>query len=181
MASGSQAGYAIAQDGDLRRMDRVMLAHARSFRVVQRATVPNLPGRWVLAETGPLAGMWLRESTSAHLDGFVERTGYSGGVQLRLRSAIHLGRRFTADGGVRATRSLERDRDDVGHGRRQGDHQRSALLAYRRRPAWTATGWPSPPRPSCPGRSTAWACPAARQSTSARGPIPATATARRAA
>ena len=43
--------------------------------------MPNLPGRWVLAETGPLAGMWLRESATAHLDGFVERTGYSAGVQ----------------------------------------------------------------------------------------------------
>ncbi len=82
-----------------------MLAQARSFRVGQRATVPNLPGRWVLAETGPLAGMWLRESATAHLDGFVERTGFAGGVQLRLRSAVHLGRRFAADGGVRATRS----------------------------------------------------------------------------
>ncbi|HKO34783.1 MAG TPA: glycosyl hydrolase family 18 protein [Candidatus Limnocylindria bacterium] len=105
LASGSQLGYAIAQDGDLRRLDRVVLAHARSFRVGQRATVPNLPGRWVLAETGPLTGMWLRESATAHLDGFVERTSHSAGVQLRLRSATHLGRRFTAAGGVRATRS----------------------------------------------------------------------------
>jgi spore germination protein YaaH len=106
MASGPQRGYAIAQDGDLRRLDGAMLAHSRSFRVGQRATVPNLPGRWLLAETGPLAGRWLRESGRAHLDGFVERTGYPVSVELRLRSAVHLGRRFTADGDVRATRSL---------------------------------------------------------------------------
>ncbi|HET9540253.1 MAG TPA: glycosyl hydrolase family 18 protein [Candidatus Limnocylindria bacterium] len=106
MTSGLQRGYAIAQDGDLRRLDRATLAHTRSFRVGQRATVPNLPGRWLLAETGPLAGMWLRESATAHLDGFVERTGYPVSVELRLRSAVHQGRRFTADGDVRATRSM---------------------------------------------------------------------------
>ena len=106
MASGTQLGYAIAQDGDLRRLDRAVLANARSFRVGQRATVPNLPGRWLQVEAGPLAGMWVRESPTASLRGFVERTSYSSGVQLRLRSAVHLGRLFTADGDVRATRAM---------------------------------------------------------------------------
>ena len=92
---GPQLGYAIAQDGDLRRLDRAMLANARSFRVGQRATVPNLPGRWLQVEAGPLAGMWVRESPTAYLRGFVERTSYPSGVQLRLRSAVHLGRLFT--------------------------------------------------------------------------------------
>jgi spore germination protein YaaH len=106
MASGTQLGYAIAQDGDLRRLDRAMLANARSFRVGQRATVPNLPGRWLQIEAGPLAGMWIRESPTAYLRGFVERSSYSSGVQLRLRSAVHLGRQFTPDGHVRATRAM---------------------------------------------------------------------------
>ena len=106
MASGTQVGYAIAQDGDLGRLDRAMLANARSFRAGQRATVPNLPGRWLQVEAGPLAGMWTRESPTAYLRGFVERTSYSSGVQLRLRSAVHLGRQFTPDGHVRATRAM---------------------------------------------------------------------------
>jgi spore germination protein YaaH len=106
LAPGTQLGYAIAQDGDLRRARRVVLAHPRSFLAGQRATLPNLPGRWLLTESGPLAGMWVRESATAHLRGFVERIGYAEGVQLRLRPAVHLGRRFTSGGAVVATRSM---------------------------------------------------------------------------
>ena len=180
MASGLQRGYAIAQDGDLRRLDRATLAHARSFRVGQRATVPNLPGRWLLAETGPLAGMWLRESATAHLDGFVERTGYPVSVELRLRSAIHLGRRFTADGDVRATRSMTvtgrpRSWPTPGRSSTGGPTGTSAAAG------WTATGWRSLRWPSGPARSSAWDCRAPRRSTLVREPTPDTATARRAA
>ncbi len=106
MTPGAQLGYAIDQDGDLRRLSRVTLANPRSFRVGQRATVPNLPGRWLQVEAGPLAGMWTRESRTAYLRGFVERTSYPSGVQLRLRSAIHLGRLFRVDGSVRSSRSM---------------------------------------------------------------------------
>jgi hypothetical protein len=106
MASGAQLGYGIAQDGDLRRLDRAMLARARSFRAGQRATVPNLPGRWLQVEAGPLAGTWVRESQTAFLRGFVEVTSYPSGVPLRLRSAVHVGRRFSADGSVRAGRTM---------------------------------------------------------------------------
>ncbi|HEY7846936.1 MAG TPA: glycosyl hydrolase family 18 protein [Candidatus Limnocylindria bacterium] len=106
LAPGPQLGFGIAQDGDLRRLDRIRLAHARSFRAGQRAIIPNLPGRWLLVETGPLAGRWLRESTRAHLHGIVERTNHPASVTLRLRKALHIGRRFAADGHVRATRSL---------------------------------------------------------------------------
>ena len=106
LSPGARVGYSIAQDGDLRRVIRVRLAHARSFGIGQRATVPNLPGRWLQAETGPLEGMWVRESRNALLRGSVERVEYAGGVQLRLRSAVHVGRRFTADGDVSAARSM---------------------------------------------------------------------------
>ncbi len=181
MASGTQLGYAIAQDGDLRRLDRATLAHARSFRVGQRATVPNLPGRWLLVETGPLAGMWVRESATAYLRRlrrahrlFVRRAAAA--AQRRPPGApVH--RRRRRAGHARH----DRDRDDDGHGRRQGDHQRAALLAHRRRPAGrllaggVGRGLQARVDPA-PG-----ACPAPRQSTSARAPTPATATARRAA
>jgi len=106
LAPGAQRGYAIAQDGDLRRTQRIVLRHARFFPVGQRATLPNLPGRWLLAEGGPLAGMWVRESATAQLHGFVERVGYGDGVPLRLRPGVHVGLRFTLGGDVRATRSM---------------------------------------------------------------------------
>ncbi|HEX6473889.1 MAG TPA: Ig-like domain-containing protein, partial [Candidatus Limnocylindria bacterium] len=106
LAQGAQQGYAIAQDGDLLRAQRVMLGNPRSFSSAQRATLPNLPGRWLLAESGPLAGRWVRESARAQLRGVVERVAYPEGVQLRLQPAVHVGRSFTAGGDVRATRSM---------------------------------------------------------------------------
>ena len=106
LTSGLQRGYGVAQDGDLRRVTTVTLAHERPFGVQQRATLPNLPGRWLLTDGGPLPGMWVRESAAAHLRGFIDRTTYVNGMQLRLRSATHVGHRFAPDGGIVATRYL---------------------------------------------------------------------------
>jgi hypothetical protein len=106
LSAGLRFGYLIAQDGDLRRIEKVRLTRTRSIAVGQRAALPNLPGRWLLAESGALAGRWLRESPAAHVDGQVERVDYAAGIDLRLRSATHAGYRFTAAGDVWQSRSM---------------------------------------------------------------------------
>ena len=106
LKAGVRFGYLIAQDGDLRRVERVRLSQTRSIALGQRAALPNLPGRWLLAESGALAGRWLRESPAAHVGGQVERINYSAGIGLRLRSATHVGYRFTVAGNVLQTRRM---------------------------------------------------------------------------
>jgi spore germination protein YaaH len=106
LSAGARFGYLIAQDGDLYGVKKVRLSRTRSFAVGQRAVVPNLPGRWLLAESGALAGRWLRESPAAHVDGQVERVNYAGGIGLRLLSATHVGYRFTDAGDVWQRRSM---------------------------------------------------------------------------
>jgi len=106
LRAGRRLGYAIAQDGGLRRVEKVRLSRTRSIAVGQRAVLPNLPGRWLLAESGALAGRWLRESPAAHVDGQVERVNHPAGVGIRLRTATHVGHRFTVTGDVRQTRSM---------------------------------------------------------------------------
>ena len=106
MSAGAHTGYTIAQDGDLLRAAAARLAQARTVSLGQRATLPNLPGRWLLAETGRLAGRWLRESPRVRVNGEVERRAYPAGVALRVQPATHIGYRFQADGDVRASLSL---------------------------------------------------------------------------
>ena len=107
MLAGSHKGYAIAQDGDLLRADAAWLSQARTLSVGQRATLPNLPGRWLLAESGRLAGRWLRESPRIRVKGEVERRSFAAGTALRVQPATHVGYRFEADGDVRATLRLD--------------------------------------------------------------------------
>ena len=106
LSAGVRSGYLIAQDGDLRRVEKERLSRTRSITVGQRATLPNLPGRWLLAESGALPGRWLRESPAAHVDGQAERVSYPAGIGLRLRSATHVGYRFTVAGNVWQTRNM---------------------------------------------------------------------------
>jgi spore germination protein YaaH/uncharacterized protein YraI len=106
LSMGGHIGYSIDQEGDLLRSVRTMLWRKRDVGVAQRATLPNLPGRWLLVESGPLAGRWLRESAADRVHGTTERRTIPDGVVLRLRPATHLGQRFDADGLVTASRNL---------------------------------------------------------------------------
>jgi hypothetical protein len=106
ISRGPRSGYRINQDGALLGVRTASLAETHRVSFGQRAMVPNLPGRWLLAETGALAGRWLRESPSAHLDGLAERRIYPPGLRIRARPATHVGYRFTVAGEVSESRTV---------------------------------------------------------------------------
>jgi hypothetical protein len=106
LAKGTRVGFDIAQDGDLLKRYTAWLGGGRDVAVAQRAVLPNLPGRWLYASSGPLAGRWLRESANQHIDGFASRTSYDAAQTIRLRSGTHVGYRFATDGSVTSRRSL---------------------------------------------------------------------------
>ncbi|HEY7525706.1 MAG TPA: glycosyl hydrolase family 18 protein [Candidatus Limnocylindria bacterium] len=103
---GTRTGYAIGADGDLLLRHTAGLSAARDVTLSQRAVLPNLPGRWLYARSGPLAGRWLRETANQHVDGFVSRTTYDTAQRIKLRAGDHLGYRFTLDGRVLRTKRL---------------------------------------------------------------------------
>ncbi|MEP6469411.1 MAG: glycosyl hydrolase family 18 protein [Chloroflexota bacterium] len=115
MAPGSHLGYRIAQDGDLLSAAAATLAHARRVTVAQRATLPNLPGRWLLVDSGPLAGRWLREAGTRYLRGLAERLVFSPAATIRLAAATHIAHRFDSTGQVTASRTLRLSRHSMAH------------------------------------------------------------------
>jgi spore germination protein YaaH len=106
LAAGSRTGYQIAQDGDLVDVDRAVLNDATTVRFAQRARLPNLPGRWLYAATGPLAGLWLRESAAQHVNGETSRSTYATAQRIRLRPDTHVGYRFDSAGATTSSRAL---------------------------------------------------------------------------
>jgi hypothetical protein len=106
MTTGSHRGYTVGADGDLLASKFASLGSSKGVMVGQRATMPNLPGRWLLFETGPLSGQWVRESVNDYVKGQVERHTYASDIALRLRSATHVGYRFGAGGAVVGSRSM---------------------------------------------------------------------------
>jgi hypothetical protein len=113
--AGTHTGYEIAQSGDLRTAEQATLGRTRGASFGQRATLPNLPGRWLLVETGPLSGRWLRESSAQYLRGESERRRYTSPVSIRLRPATHIARRFDSAGAVTASRTLSVSRNSSAH------------------------------------------------------------------
>jgi spore germination protein YaaH len=106
LVKGTRTGYDIAQDGDLLQRHRTSLSSPRGFEVAQRATLPNLPGHWLLAGSSPLSGRWLRETARQHLGGVADRTRYDVDQRIRLKPGTHVGYRFEADGSAWDSRSL---------------------------------------------------------------------------
>jgi hypothetical protein len=88
---------------------RVSSATPWTASVGHRATLPNLPGRWLHVEDGTFRGRWLRESPRAHLLGESEWASYDDGVVMVMRRGRHAGYRFDADGSVTASRSTRLD------------------------------------------------------------------------
>jgi hypothetical protein len=115
MAPGTHLGYRIAQDGDLLSAAVATPAHARGVSVAQRATLPNLPGRWLLIDGGPLAGRWLREASTRHVKGLVERLTFNPATTIRLAAATHVAHRFSSSGRVIASRTLRLSRHSMAH------------------------------------------------------------------
>jgi spore germination protein YaaH len=115
LAPGTHLGYRIAQDGDLLSAAVATLRHSRAASVTQRATLPNLPGRWLLIDNGPLAGRWLREASTRHVRGFVERLGFNPATTIRLAAATHVAHRFDSSGLITASRTLRLSRNSTAH------------------------------------------------------------------
>jgi spore germination protein YaaH/uncharacterized protein YraI len=105
--AGSHLGYRIAQDGDLRSAEVATLSRTRGAAFGQRSTLPNLPGRWLLIESGPLAGRWLREAPERHVSGRTERRTFDPATVIHLRPGTHVGRRFDSTGAVTSSRTLK--------------------------------------------------------------------------
>jgi spore germination protein YaaH len=106
LAPGIRAGYRIAQDGDLLGVTHAGLDSSQIVRFGQRSTLPNLPGRWLYAVNGPLAGLWSRESAAQHFLGESSRTTYGSAQRIRLRPDMHVAYRFDDAGAVTSSRTL---------------------------------------------------------------------------
>ena len=106
LARGTRTGYDIGANGDLLLRHTTAVSAARDVTFAQRALLPNLPGRWLYARSGPLHGRWLRETANQHADGFTSRTTYANPLSIRLRAGAHTGYRFSLDGGLIGRKSI---------------------------------------------------------------------------
>jgi subtilisin family serine protease len=105
LLAGSQTGYRVAADGTIHATLTATLPRASGASVGQRATLPNLPGRWLHVENGIFAGTWLPESRRAALAGTTELTPLPAGTRILFTSGSHMGYRFDASGHVIASRT----------------------------------------------------------------------------
>jgi hypothetical protein len=106
LARGNRAGYRISQSGDLLDVRNLALTSPKHVHYTQRATMPNLPGRWLYAENGPLAGRWVREGASQHVNGETARVQYGTLQRLRLEPGTQVGYRFDSFGSATSSRSV---------------------------------------------------------------------------
>ncbi|HEX5039104.1 MAG TPA: glycosyl hydrolase family 18 protein [Candidatus Limnocylindria bacterium] len=105
VVAGAHAGYGIGPGGEIVSRRKVTFSSTSGAPVGQRATMPNLPGRWLYVEAGAWAGMWVPESAAIGVPGEVERTTVPTSTRLRFLSGSHTGVRFDAGGHVIASRT----------------------------------------------------------------------------
>jgi hypothetical protein len=105
--AGNHVGYLVGRKGALSGPRSGTFTRPSGADVGQRATLPNLPGRWLHVENGMWAGRWMRESGLDHLRGESERATYPSTTRIDVRAATHVGYRFAADGNVTATKSYQ--------------------------------------------------------------------------
>ena len=96
--SGVQRAFRIGAEGDLLSVRQVAFAGSSGARVSQRASLPNLPGRWLYVENGTFAGMWVSESPSARLTGETERVAWPTGTRVVLAAGTRVGYTLTPVG-----------------------------------------------------------------------------------
>ena len=102
---GPQRAYRIGANGTLLGSVARTFASPSGANVSQRATLPNLPGRWLHVENGAFAGLWLSEGPATWLPGETERTAVPSTTRLTFVPGSHTGYRFAADGSVTSSRS----------------------------------------------------------------------------
>ena len=110
LAPGVHWGYRLEAGGLVAAEKRVRLRSGGSGTSGHRATLPNLPGRWLYVDDGALRGKWVRESASAHLAGTTERDRWDPDTMVVVRAGTHTAFRFDREGNVtaRRTRTFER-------------------------------------------------------------------------
>lgn len=106
---GAHVGYRFEADGLVTGHKRVRLPSGGRPWSGHRATLPNLPGRWLFVDDDALAGTWLRESARAYLGGTSERDRWSPSATIVVRAGTHTAFRFNADGEVTARRTRTLD------------------------------------------------------------------------
>lgn len=103
---GMHTGYAIGVAGDVTAIRSMRFTSPSGAAVSQRATLPNLPGRWLYVENGVWGRMWLPESALLWTTGETERLNVPGTTRLAFAAGTHVGYRFDTAGTVVATRSV---------------------------------------------------------------------------
>jgi spore germination protein YaaH len=103
--AGTHTAYAIGAGGDVTAARTVTFTRASGALTSQRATLPNLPGRWMYVENGTWAGMWLPESSRSYVAGEFERTSFPTSTRLAFAAGTHTGYRFDASGAMTGTRT----------------------------------------------------------------------------
>ena len=135
---GSHAGYRIGAGGDVLGRASRPSPTASGAAVGHRASLPNLPGRWLHVENGLWAGMWLQESALHGLAGETERVSVPATTRLTFAAGAHTGYRYSTAGGVTAQRT--------GSLQRASGANVSARAIINGRPHWLVTnghwaGW----------------------------------------
>ncbi|HSM38854.1 MAG TPA: glycosyl hydrolase family 18 protein, partial [Candidatus Limnocylindrales bacterium] len=102
---GSHVAYVVGAAGALSAPKSRWFGSASGADVSQRATMPNLPGRWLYVTNGLFSGRWMRESALDHLRGRTERVGYPSSTRMVFAAGTHTGYRFDSAGKVKATKS----------------------------------------------------------------------------
>lgn len=97
---GTYSAYSIGSNGDVLAVRRLAFPKASGASVGHRATLPNLPGRWLHVENGAWAGMWLPETPSTRIAGETERVAVPATTRLTFAAGSHTGYRFNASSGV---------------------------------------------------------------------------------
>jgi hypothetical protein len=102
-------GYRLDTDGLVTGEKRVRLTSRSTGSSGHRATLPNLPGRWLYVDRGALRGTWVRESSAAHLSGVTELDRWDPSTTIVVRAGTHTAFRFNREGDVvaRRTRMLD--------------------------------------------------------------------------
>jgi spore germination protein YaaH/uncharacterized protein YraI len=101
---GTYTAYRIGSGGDVLEARRMSFTKASGASVGHRATLPNLPGRWLHIENGAWSGLWLPESPSTGIAGRTEHVGVPSTTRLTFAAGSHTGYRFSAAGATTATK-----------------------------------------------------------------------------
>ncbi len=103
LEAGPQQGYTFSSSGAVVSSKAVTYAAPTNVSSDQRASVPGR-GTHLRITTGPLAGLWVRESMTAHVPGLIVNATYSPAVRVAFAAGTYLGYRFDSSWRVVSTK-----------------------------------------------------------------------------